>query len=233
MDIVRSVLSTIFLFSLHISIAPSAVSQPIGSRIGRYQPAEISRTGRGEAARTTLEDLARCVVAREPGKVSKLTGLARGSEAGIKFISDLFHYDDDCLGSGEIRFKADLLRGYLFRSLYVRKYAKSAPTDFSAVKTDLTALYGTVTTQEEAVGYALQEFGECVVKAAPLSARQLTLSRAREAEEKQAFQDMLPILNTCLRHGNTVTFSRVFLKGVLAEALYRLTLAADAPQPSP
>lgn len=179
------------------------------------------------AGRLTLEDLAICAVYREPNKALRIVNTAAATQESWDLIDSFFATYDECLSSGGIKFPADLVRGYFFRALYLRYYRKTGPTDFSTVQTRYRELYGPEMTQPEMVDFAFQEFAECVVKANPTVARKLQLSRAGSQSEIEAFSGLGPQLSACLTIASEIKFSKAKLKGVLAEALYRYSKAAQ------
>lgn len=72
----------------------------------------------------------------------------------------------------------------------------------------------------DAVAINTQEFGTCVVKAAPAGAVQLVRSKAGSAEEEQALAAIKPVLSGCVFQGKPISMNRNHLRLMIAEPLY-------------
>lgn len=72
----------------------------------------------------------------------------------------------------------------------------------------------------DAVAINTQEFGTCVVKAAPEGAVQLVRSRTGSAEEEQALAAIKPVLSGCVFQGKPISMNRNHLRLMIAEPLY-------------
>jgi hypothetical protein len=80
--------------------------------------------------------------------------------------------------------------------------------------------------KNKAIGFRLLSiYGECVGRRDPAAALRLVLSKPGSNEEAQSFTAMKPALEECLADGQTVSFTRVSLRGVIAMNLYRLAKA--------
>jgi hypothetical protein len=76
----------------------------------------------------------------------------------------------------------------------------------------------------------LYKFGECVVRKNPADANQLVRSEINSADEKAAFQALMPAFSDCLDKGVEITFSEEVLRGVVAYNFYVLGHQPPAPQ---
>jgi hypothetical protein len=70
---------------------------------------------------------------------------------------------------------------------------------------------------------ALVRFGECVARAAPADTHRLITAAPGSSEESAAIGVLSPRLSPCMQQGLRVTFSAPMLRGVVAEALYKLS----------
>jgi len=210
--------------------ATTASAQETGSLIERYKPAQGKEIRGPAAARAALEDYAACQVGKQPARVAKIVTTRIDTPEYEKLMSTFWDSYDECLSSGGIRFRSTTYRGALFQALYNRQYKSKAPLDFTAVKSGYRELYPEDPSAEARGSIALINFGECVTKADPYTVRDLMRSLTGAASEDEAFIRLGPKLNACMPQGNQLTFSKAILKGVLAESIYRLSLAADEGQ---
>ncbi|MDB5704958.1 MAG: hypothetical protein JWN66_2074 [Sphingomonas bacterium] len=72
----------------------------------------------------------------------------------------------------------------------------------------------------DAVALGMQEFGTCVVKAAPEASAKLVQSAAGSAEEKQARIAIAPVLAGCVAQGKPLRMNVDQLRLMIAEPLY-------------
>ena len=76
-----------------------------------------------------------------------------------------------------------------------------------------------------AAALAAQEFGTCVVKAAPDSAVQLLRFKAGSAEERQPLSAIMSVLPGCIFSGKPVSMKRDQIRLMIAEPLYHAIVA--------
>ncbi|WP_425229845.1 hypothetical protein [Sphingomonas sp.] len=122
-----------------------------------------------------------------------------------------------------MRFRADLLRGAVFRALYLQR--GRTPIARAEIEPGFAQ-------PETAVITALQHFGDCVVAGDATNADLAIRGAAGTAAESGAYQALAPVMGACLPRGRQWRFTREVLEGVLAEGLYRRT-TAPAPAPHP
>lgn len=127
---------------------------------------------------------------------------------------------DECLNAGSftslgVRFSADVLRGALFRSLYLD--ANRAPGRPRVERAELEPVWS----KADGNYAALVRFGDCVVADQPAAAHTFVAVRPDSTEQGAAVQMLSPSLNKCVGKGATVQFSRMMLESTLSEALYR------------
>lgn len=189
-----------------IASAASATPQAIGS-IFRDPAADpsVRDVSEEDRARQTMNSYAACLVRTRSVKVSR--ALARPTAEVQSALAGLA--DSSCLNDGKLKMSGDLLRGALYRALYLRDFARTAPVSDAAP--------GAVPASSD----VLQQFGYCVDQADPLNARAFVASVPATGAERAALQGLGPALSRCVAPGNNVRFSRSTLQGVLAEAAYR------------
>jgi hypothetical protein len=207
-------------------VCSPARAQEIGSLVKKYEPAEIPETTKlnpADDARVAFDAYAACVIRYNPGKVRAALQLAIDDPAYTRMLADAAV--DDCLMSGEIRFSMDRLRGALYTALYRSQFAHMAVPlgenplfPYSAVLTS-----GSKEVQQHAL---LVAFADCVVRKNPSESRALVLGPTAKRQEAVALEGLTPILGTCMPQGATVHFSKAMLYGLIAEALYRESVAA-------
>ena len=74
----------------------------------------------------------------------------------------------------------------------------------------------------------LSRYGECVVRNDPANAKALLLSREGTVAESGAFASLRPVFAHCLPPNQTLRFSRIQLRGLVALNYARLALASAA-----
>jgi hypothetical protein len=77
----------------------------------------------------------------------------------------------------------------------------------------------------------LSQFGECAVRTDVAAAKALLLTEPESKEEAGAFTRLTPALANCMPEGETVTLTKLPLRGTIAVNYYRLARAAG-PAPA-
>lgn len=146
--------------------------------------------------------------------------------------------DATCLRSGDddggtLRFREHLFRGGLYEALYRSRF-RTPPPGFAALPplayrwTDARGATGS-----RAVSRERAAFGECVVRAGPAESHALLQTEVTRDAEQAAFAALLPHFSACVPAGASLRFSRPVLRGIVAEALYELSVTAQQLQPVP
>lgn len=213
-----------------LSSASAALAQMNASRIPeRPAAAEVpndSSLSDVDRARVMMRRFATCIVQKSREHVLSVLKNYNGP------LGDLA--DSDCLGDGTLQMPLELFRGALFAALYSNDFRSDPKITFP----DPPLTFSDCDSCADVAAYqsyvALRHFADCVVRAAPAESRTLALARPASAEEKRAFFALEPHLSACLQKGTTISFSRSVLAGLIAEVLYRDTVAAnDAPGATP
>lgn len=186
-------------------------------------------------ARQVTDDFAKCLVVSRQRAVDRLltipaVGTGQGDWAKGFDI-------DSCLkpaGYGEVKLRMPfpVLRGAVFRALYVRDRrapppgdpvatAGNAPTlpDWSA---DIASV-SNVDPAETQTYISLRNFAACVVIAKPAAVHELLLAKTGFAPENAALAQVTPAISGCLPTGETLRINKQVMIGLLAEAAYRLS----------
>lgn len=71
----------------------------------------------------------------------------------------------------------------------------------------------------------LAQFGECVARKNPVSAKDWIVSSPESAAENAAIKQMSPEFSACLAEGEALTFPKTILRGTVAINYYRLAMA--------
>jgi hypothetical protein len=208
-----------------------ALSAQTGSIIPqRGEPASPEGGEDSADAQQVLNDFSRCVVLRNRRGVERFLALSPGSPGWSRAGSRIA--TSDCLLNGELRFQPPMFRGALYEALYRVQFGSRPLPDLTAAPPVNYAGADVASLNEVQRGWvALQSFGDCVVRGAPLAARTLVLSAVGTPEERRAFAAVMPALGPCLVAGVELRFSRPVLRGLISESLYRLTAAARASVP--
>jgi len=117
-----------------------------------------------------------------------------------------------------------LVRGAIYEALYDRDSANGASATFENVPPLALPDGGA----DPALDGALLRFGECIARAVPVDSRALLATQPASAEENAAIGTLTPHLSPCMQNGLTISFSPSILRGVVAEALYKLSHGAPA-----
>ena len=218
-------------------VAAIAVVQPLGAQSGNRTgsfirdkiPAEIP-IARGTLseplARQVSYDFGLCVVQTYHKRVNEIAGFTLKPAQVNDVMKRLAN--DDCLMGGTLTIPEMLMRGAIFRGLYLRDFAKAQP-ELQAMPVDYEPISGG-TDMLTAEGYATyMNFADCVVRAEPAGARALTMAKPATPKETEAIAQLSPKLGQCMPAGNTVKLNRASLAALVSEALYRQAKAAVPP----
>lgn len=168
-----------------------------------------------------IQGYAKCLVDQWPGVVQDITNVFPGSAEYKAAIAPLAK--SACTQNTELNVPSELVRGGLFQALYAESYPDKAPP-LAASPLNLDADVRGQPESRASSFIVLRRYGECVVRDNPEAARVLTLTTAGTSGETDALATLQPTLNRCLTSGNSVSFSKAVLTGIIAEVLYRLSV---------
>jgi hypothetical protein len=180
----------------------------------------------GPVARRVMAAFARCILSRSRRDAEQFLGALPRSVDADRLASRIVTHE--CVGSGRLQFSSSLFRGALYEVLYLADFARRHPALADAPVVTYTSADPATLTDHQRGWLALARFGDCVVRALPAQARALVVSEVDSDSEQRAFAALMPALGGCLVQGSQLSFSRPMLRGVIAESLYRLSIAAAA-----
>ena len=220
--------SFMILVALLISMPAFAQNQDNSYGGGSRLPpkrAQIVQSGES-SARLVLFNFAQCIYARKSSGVERLMQLPIDTpeyEALYKVLFD--GVGDSCIeGDGSLKFTDGLLRGALFEAAYIKKFGSKRFNDLTLEQTASTGVtYSQPMSPVAQTQALLQSFARCVVLLDTPSVRSLILASPGGSRENILTSALAPKLGQCLITGQKVEFSKPSLRGILAEALYRMT----------
>lgn len=106
----------------------------------------------------------------------------------------------------------------------VRPEERSTP-DFSMLKRKFGYDIAVRRTGEAETVRPMNEFGECVVRQSPASAKELLMTEPETTAESARFEELQPAFSICAQD-KTMELSKILLRGTIAFNYYRLAQAA-------
>ncbi|WP_443970904.1 hypothetical protein [Sphingobium sp. CR28] len=177
--------------------------------------------------RKIMVGFANCTIKRWRTGVERYLATAPGSKDAAKLADRLSV--NECLISGRMQFNEPLYRAAAYDALYNIIFAKSAPVDFSNVPPiDYATESGASVYGDVAAATSLRKLADCAVRYDPSKARALILSSVGSSSESSAFVAIASSTSKCMTNDMTLKFSKLTLRGVVAEALYRLSVNAGS-----
>ena len=192
--------------------AAAQVSSPAtGSILNDPAAAMTSRDiADADKAHQTMNDYAVCLVRTNATGVRK--ALRQGSDAEVGAALARLS-TDNCLLDGMLRMPQTLLRGAVYRALYLHDFVR-LPAVVSSAK------------PASADGDPLRAFGFCVNTLDAADTRTFVMATPATSAEKAALSALTPALSQCVSPSNRIRFTRAVLQGTLAEAAYRQASAS-------
>jgi hypothetical protein len=201
------------------SVAAQHQSGSTGSRVSAPRPAIIRTKGNEEEQNLVIiRDFARCTYSTGPKRVAE--ALLLPPEGDPVALGELA--SSECLASGTLKFSSALFRGALFGELYRQRHERSGRTWSLPVEplSRLTPPSPDASTDTRR-HYLMLSVAECLDGEAPTAVRDVVLKPAGSAEQKAAFDAILPLLGTCVPQGVTLKLNRMSLEHAFGEYLYR------------
>jgi hypothetical protein len=213
-------------------VAPPGAAQteaPIGSYIRRPKPADVpekNHRSKADVAREFTYQFGTCVVLTFPRRADEIAGFTLNPEQVYNSMRRMA--TSDCVRNADLTMPPMLMRGAIFRGLYLRDFAKEQPA-LGVQPIDYGPVSGPSSVMTTASFMAFMSFADCVVRADPAGTRSLTMSIPGSAAETAAIRQVSPKLGDCLVAGANVSFNRATLTALISEALYRQAKAAVQP----
>lgn len=205
---------------------------------GAAQAQTITEEATRQEALRTVARFGACLVGGHRSQVVQIMEAAPGSEREAGLVRELANVGGVCLTRAS-RSAADQVRlaiqpatwrGPLAEALYRRDFiALGHPRPFArefASLPDLVALAGDAAVPTQVLGgVLLGAFAHCVVEAAPADALALIDTLAASPQERAAIDRLSPRFGPCFPGGRTMRINRPMLRGFIAEAVYRYSVA--------
>ena len=197
----------------------------IGSGVGkRAKPAILNADpamAKDDLVRTFMVDYARCIYDLDRRSVDKMLDQVPGTEEYTKAAQRAAV--NQCLATGDMRFQQSSLQGAVFIHKYRAAYGRLAPMLRDA-PFDYASLAASAPADWKGRYLAYRRFGECVVRRDPVAARAMVMGPTGSASEAGAIQTLGPSFSACIDAGVNANFTKDRLSGVVAEALFRLSV---------
>lgn len=208
-----------------IASAPALAQPDTGHVIQHYDRAQLDE-GVADAieAQQAIYDYGACLAKARRRQVERYLAMAPFSGSAQTLARQMAM--SACLDAGEIQFNPEAIRGPFYQALYRIDFRDPPAIDLSKAP----ALQFS---QGKGAGLAssdlltnMRRFVECAVRQDSTGARKLAFSRVGSAEEKAAFQELMPEMGSCIVPGDKIAFKRPLLRGLFNEVLYRLSTAS-------
>ncbi len=183
-----------------------------------------SSTAYAQVTPVDMWTAATCVADNEPGIARALLATLPGSAAEAKMrnqVAEIFTACNDGVwvaGDGVARVRPAIAAAMV---AYDIEHGKPRPAAASASPWYAKAVaQGAPGRDFDPVALGMQEFGTCVVAAAPGPATRLVVSGPGGSEERAAIAALKPALSPCVVQGKPITLKPAALRMLLAEPLY-------------
>lgn len=180
--------------------------------------------------RRVVGAFAECLVNRAGYRLRPLLELPVGAGATVKAWVGL-DPSASCLREAnqesddlQLHFKPYLMRGPVYEELYRKDFGRAAIADIAGVPS-VVYPHGPAESSEAQRYRLAMTIGDCVVRAAPEASRALLFTGVTSPAEQSAMAAVVPHMSGCLPAGQTMKFSKVIVRGMIAEPIYRLTVA--------
>lgn len=210
-------------------ILSAALNQTaVGSDAGRDASATAAKpvqtAAEVAASRLALASMMRCVVNRSGYKVRKVLDLTVGGGGPQAPWAKLA--DAGCLDAvgKSLTFAPSLMRGSIYLALYTQDFGKTAPIAEFPVEPPVHYPVSEVASDGYGAIYRMaMSIADCAVRKDPLGARKVVLTEIATDDERAGIRAFVPALSGCIDAGNSLAMNSEVIKGIIAEALYRLT----------
>jgi hypothetical protein len=167
----------------------------------------------------------RCIMSA-PGSAGDILATLPGSAEERLIAGKIAKRRSGCLNSGALRFGPAILRGVIAEGFLRR--------DFSSIGGAAKRLAVKIYTMPEQSKWAslssqaplqLQSLAACVVTRAPAKVSEVLIAVPATDREDAAWKQLSVDLNDCIDPAQSLKITKLQLRGVLAEAGYRLSVA--------
>ena len=219
------------------SLVPGGGGSSMVQESGRVRPSDrvetsnpVAKRRAANEAHETLRRFASCLVSGAEATREKrdLAAFLQTSpeDPAVNPRADKILRENCVYGTGAesalLRFQPTLLRGAIFRQLYLDL---GRPSPSPVTRGDISSAWSPDVSGTFA---ANQRFGDCIVAADQHAADGFVRAKVASPQQDASLQEVMKRMSRCLTQGLTLQMSRVVLDGVLAEALYRKVTASGA-----
>lgn len=204
-----------------VGATPVAHAQDTGSLI-KPRPADIPDGAKNDKnlARQAMYSFAECALKRSRGSTLKYLDTFPNSDQANKAARSLAA--TDCLSDGMMMFNEAAFRGAVYEALYKQQFGRKEPASLVDAGHPDYAGGNTVLLANDQQTVAFRQFADCVARGQPGSVHALIGSAPGSAAETSAFGALNPAFSACLTNSVTLKFSKMSLRGVLGEVMYRI-----------
>jgi hypothetical protein len=174
-----------------------------------------------DVVRAFMVQYARCAYELDKRGAEKLMDMIPGTRAYSQMAKRVA--DNRCMAVGDIKFQHSSLQGALYAYRYKAEFGARAPA-LNADPVDYAKLATSAEAPWAARYVAYRKLAQCVVRADPIASRALVMGPVGGAAEAGAVQAISASLGGCLEKGATLALTKDRLTGIVAEALYRLSV---------
>jgi hypothetical protein len=195
-----------------------------GSSEKRARPATFYNDpskSRDDTVRAFMVDYAKCAYELDKRGAEKLMDMIPGTSAYAQMAKRVAA--NQCMAVGDIKFQHSSLQGALYAHRYRAEFGSRVPT-LNTEPIDYAKLAASAEAPWAARYVAYRKLAQCVVRADPIAARALVMGPVGGAAEAGAVQAISASLGSCLEKGATLALTKDRLVGIVAEALYRLSV---------
>ena len=217
---------TLCLLSTAGALAQSKYEKDSGSniRIPKRAEAYDRNLSMEELGREIMNQFARCIIDRRSTLVARAIASLPGEDDRLLKQAST----SECLDSGSMNFKSEVLRGAIFGELYRRHQNGSKdisekfpiqPLDWSAAPSAESGVY-------IRMNFYLLSMADCVSKSNEEAMRSIVMNRVGSSAQKAAYVKVVPALGPCVPQGQKLSISPAMLEAAFGEYLYRSLVPA-------
>ncbi len=192
---------------------------------GEVLKQQIATTDQARQARRVLAGGVQCLLDQRPSNVRsflKQFPETKDSERAATYLNK-----GDCVdgssGGQQMRFGESILRGAIYRAMYIRDFSNSKTDPDLGAAPDYTAESRGQAPAVVKNYVADRRFAECVIKAKPNLARDYVLAEPEGQAEFDALATLQPTIESCTPQNRKAAMTRSTVSGLVSEVLYRMS----------
>ncbi len=195
---------------------------------GEVLKQQIATTDQARHARRVLAGGAQCLLSDRPSNVRAFLKMFPQSKDAARSATYLNQGDcvDGASGGQQMNFGPTMLRGAIYKAMYVRDFAGKAPEMGSAPDYTVDARGQDAAAVKNYV--ADRQFAACVIRAKPDLARAYVLAEPEGNAEFDALKALQPTIEDCTSSDRDAPMTRSTISGLVSEVLYRMATSDRA-----